>query len=111
MCSKFVKVRTSILCKLGCVIVYKILKRLSTVLVILVICCIGYLLFISHQAQENLNEIPSFLGYKPLTVLTNSMQPKISAGDMVFVKTKKATEVKVGEIITFKVTDTNTKLI
>lgn len=89
----------------------KIFKRLSTVLVVLVICCIGLLLFISHQAQKNTNEIPSFFGYKPLTVLTNSMQPKLSAGDMVFVKTKKASDVKVGEIITFKVTETNTKLI
>jgi signal peptidase len=30
---------------------------------------------------------------------------------MVFVKTKKASDVKVGEIITFKVTDTDTKLV
>jgi signal peptidase len=91
--------------------VKKIFKRLSTVLVILVICCIGFLLFLSHQAQKNTNDIPSVFGYKPLTVLTNSMKPKISAGDMVFVKTKKASDVKVGEIITFKVTDTDTKLV
>ncbi|MGG1678223.1 signal peptidase I [Neobacillus sp. NRS-1170] len=86
-----------------------IFKRLSTVLVILVIGCIGFLLFISYQAKKEINDIPSIFGYKPLTVLTNSMQPKISAGDMIFVKNKKAVDVKVGDIITFKVTEPNTK--
>jgi signal peptidase I len=84
---------------------------MSSVLVVLVIGCIGFLLFISYQAQKNTNDIPSIFGYQPLTVLTNSMQSKISAGDMIFVKTTKASDVKVGEIITFKVKDTTTKLV
>jgi signal peptidase I len=83
----------------------KIFKLFSTVSILLVVCCIGLLLFISHQAQKNQNEIPSFFGYKPLTVLTNSMKPKISAGDMVFVKNIESSDVKVGEIITFNASD------
>ncbi|MCR8850546.1 signal peptidase I [Rossellomorea sp. SC111] len=83
----------------------KMLKMFTYLLSISVLCCIVFLLFVSYQAQQNPSKIPSFFGYKPLTVLTNSMEPKISAGDMVFVKEKDAMSVKEKEIITFRTAD------
>ena len=82
-----------------------IIKFFSYLFFALVIGCIGFLLFVTSQAHKNPNEIPSFFGYKPLTVLTNSMEPRISAGDMVFVRSVKAENVKKGDIITFKIAD------
>lgn len=59
--------------------------------------------------KKNPDEIPSMFGYKPLTVLTNSMQPKIDAGDMIFIQEIPTENIKVGDVITFK--ETETKLI
>lgn len=59
----------------------------------------------SYQASKNPDEIPSFFGYKSFTVLSNSMQPSFSAGDMVFVKDKPTSEIAVNDVITFKETD------
>ncbi|WP_051348515.1 signal peptidase I [Peribacillus kribbensis] len=80
-------------------------KAISYVLLVVVIGCIGTLLFIAHQANKNPNKIPTYFGYKPLTVLTNSMQPRINAGDMVLVKEKEGSDVKKGDIITFRISD------
>lgn len=87
----------------GCGLLFKkILKALPYFVTTLIIGCIGFLLFVTIQAHKHPNQIPSFFGYKPLTVLTNSMEPKISAGDMVFVKEKPISSIKKGDIITFK---------
>lgn len=59
----------------------------------------------SYQASKNPDEIPSFFGYKSFTVLSNSMQPSFSAGDMVFVKDKPINKIAVNDVITFKETD------
>ncbi|MGM0830665.1 MAG: signal peptidase I [Bacillota bacterium] len=83
----------------------KMLKIFTYLLSISALCCIVFLLFVSYQAQKEPTKIPSFFGYKPLTVLTNSMEPKISAGDMIFVKETNAVEVKKNEIITFHTAD------
>ncbi|TMU84099.1 signal peptidase I [Bacillus sp. BHET2] len=83
----------------------KMLKMFTYLLSISALCCIVFLLFVTYQAQKDPTKIPSFFGYKPLTVLTNSMEPKISAGDMIFVKEKDATDVKKNEIITFQTAD------
>ncbi|WP_071352986.1 signal peptidase I [Bacillus sp. MUM 13] len=83
----------------------KIVKIIFSLFMTAAILCIGFLVFATHQAQGNPDKIPSFGGYKPFTVLTNSMQPKISAGDMIFVEEKKAANIKKGDIITFKISD------
>lgn len=59
----------------------------------------------SYQASKNPDEIPSFFGYKSFTVLSNSMQPSFSAGDMVFVKDKPINEIAANDVITFKEMD------
>ncbi len=43
----------------------------------------------------------SLFGYRYYTVLTPSMEPAYSVGDMVFVKIKKADKINVGDVITF----------
>lgn len=81
------------------------MKVVTYLLITLIIGSMGFLLFTTVQAQSNPNQIPSYFGYKPLTVLTNSMEPKIHAGDMILIRNKKASAVKRGDIITFKLSE------
>ena len=49
----------------------------------------------------NKDEVPSIGGIAPMIVLTDSMNPTIKAGDLIFVKTADATDIEVGDVITF----------
>ena len=49
----------------------------------------------------NEEEVPSFGGYLPLFVLTDSMYPEIESGDLIICQTIDAAEIKVGDVISF----------
>lgn len=46
--------------------------------------------------------VPRVLGGGALTVLTGSMEPTISAGDMVVVRPVEAGDVRIGDVVTFQ---------
>jgi signal peptidase I len=80
----------------------KLVKGLMYLLSVVALGCIVFLLFSTYQAKKDPHKIPSIFGYKPMTVLTNSMKPEISAGDIVLVKETKAGDIKKGDILTFQ---------
>lgn len=47
--------------------------------------------------------IPMIFGYKPLVVLTGSMEPTIKTGSVLYYKKVPESELKVGDPITFKI--------
>lgn len=49
--------------------------------------------------------IPYIFKYKPLVVLTGSMEPKFKVGSIIYYKSVPIDEIKVGDIITFKLGD------
>lgn len=49
--------------------------------------------------------IPSIFGYKPLVVLTGSMEPSFKPGSVIFYEKVEKDEIKEGDIITFKIDD------
>jgi signal peptidase len=51
--------------------------------------------------QANGDEAPNFLGYRQLSVTTGSMEPAISPGDGVIVRTVPIADLAVGDVITF----------
>ena len=57
------------------------------------------------KGWTNKDEVPSLFGYAPMIVLTDSMaganDDSFSGGDLVFVKTVKADDVKKGDVISF----------
>ncbi|MRG85022.1 signal peptidase I [Salinibacillus xinjiangensis] len=65
------------------------------------------LLFFIFQAKGDINKLPSFFGYKPLTILSNSMVPDFEAGDIIVIDTNEAP--KVNEVITY--VDPNQELL
>ena len=57
------------------------------------------------KGWTNKDEVPTLLGYAPMIVLTDSMvgnnEDNFSGGDLIFVKTVKAEDVKIGDVISF----------
>lgn len=70
-------------------------KILSGIIVLLLI---GLTAFFTYQ---NMHSSKSVIGIRPLTVLTNSMQPEFSAGDLIFIKEVDVSDISVGDIITY----------
>jgi signal peptidase len=57
------------------------------------------------KSYVNPDKVPSFMGYKPFIVLSDSMNPGISAGDLVLTKEADTDTLKVGDIISYRVGD------
>lgn len=53
------------------------------------------------KSYINTDEVPSIGGISPLIVLTDSMLPEISSGDLIITKQIDPSEVKVGDVISF----------
>jgi signal peptidase len=53
------------------------------------------------RSATNPNEVPSVLGRTPLIVLSGSMEPEISSGDLVICSNVDAANVAVGDVIAF----------
>lgn len=48
---------------------------------------------------------PMVLGYKPVVVLTGSMEPTYPVGSVIYYKSTPYAQIAVGDVITFRVTD------
>ena len=77
---------------------YRVLGVMRTVFVYLLAIgiVVAALLFASSKSQSK-----SLFGYRYYTVLTPSMEPVYSVGDMVIVKVTGADKINVGDVITF----------
>ena len=52
--------------------------------------------------------VPMLLGYKEMAVLSGSMEPAIPVGSLIYVKPVEATELQVGDVCTYYLTDGET---
>ncbi|MCS0787420.1 signal peptidase I [Cytobacillus firmus] len=59
-----------------------------------------------YQTSKNPGTLPSFFGYTPLTVLSNSMHPHLQSGDLALIKKAEFNDIEVNDVITFKESDT-----
>jgi len=55
--------------------------------------------------------VPKLLGATPLTVLTSSMEPTLSPGDLVVVRPVDPADVTVGDVVTFQPTSDDPTLV
>ena len=82
----------------------KVLKYCYMPIVILIVFgCIS----IAFQKFIEKNDFVDFLGFKAFIVLTGSMEPEISAGDVVIINNVNQQNVRIGDIITYSVGGTN----
>lgn len=53
------------------------------------------------KGYTNSEKVPTFLGYAPMIVLTDSMYPNILSGDLIIIKTVEAESVRENDVISF----------
>lgn len=75
--------------------VFSFIKKLFIYLFAIGIIIAAVLFAADHSPQKSL------FGYRYYTVLTPSMSPTYKTGDMVFVKLQNASDINVGDVITF----------
>lgn len=81
--------------------VHKAFTILGTVLCIILIPILVINLTLIVKSYSNKEEVPSFGGYLPLIVLTDSMYPDIKSGDLIICHTADAESIRVNDVISF----------
>ncbi|MCI8444265.1 MAG: signal peptidase I [Clostridia bacterium] len=76
-------------------------KILSILLDILILPIIVFNLTLMVKSYGNPNEIPDFLSFKNFIIISESMEPTIMTGDVIFVKKVEPKELKINDIISF----------
>ena len=71
------------------------------VFVVLIVALLGGSLMFALNQDPN----KTFLGFRAYHVLSGSMEPELSKGDMVIVKAVPAEELQIGDIVTYYPTD------
>lgn len=79
----------------------KLLTIIGAVLCVILIPILIVNLTLIIKSYVHEDQVPGIGGYSPLIVLTDSMLPKISSGDLIIVQQTDPAEVKVGDVISF----------
>lgn len=74
-------------------------QKIGRVAAAMLALALGALLWMAGARLLAKEEPPTLFGYAPLMVLSGSMEPALSAGDMVIIR--RAREYEIGDIITF----------
>ena len=77
----------------------ELVKKLVHVLADIIYLCIGAYAIVC---------LPMLAGYKPLVVLSGSMEPTFSVGSVIYYQSFNESDLKVGDIITYKLKDNKT---
>lgn len=80
----------------------KIKKILSAIVLIIIIPILFINIIILIDSVIHPNEIPSFFGWKPFIVLSETMENEIFSGDIAVVKEVDSKLLKAGDIIAYK---------
>ncbi len=75
--------------------IIKILCLIIAILILIIACQIVY------KANKYPDKVPDIFGYKPMIVLSGSMEPTISTGDLVLIEEVNTDLLKEGDIISF----------
>lgn len=82
-------------------ITHKTLTVLGVVLCVILVPLLLLNIILIIQSAVNPDEVPGIGGYKPMMVLTDSMDPKIKSGDLIIIKEVDPNTLEEGDIITF----------
>ena len=86
---------------------HRILTVVGTVLCIILIPVLIINCTLIFRSYTNKDAVPSIGGVFPMIILTDSMEPEFSSGDLIICKTAKAEDIKEGDIICFYDPDGN----
>ena len=79
----------------------KALTVIGTILCVILIPILLFNVTLIIKSYTNTDEVPTIGGVAPLIVLTDSMLPEISSGDLIIVSQADPATVKVGDVIAF----------
>lgn len=79
----------------------KLLTVIGTVLCVILLPVLIVNLTLIVKSYVNTAEVPSIGGHAPLIVLTDSMLPEISSGDLIVIRQTDPAEIKEGDVIAF----------
>ena len=79
----------------------KMLTIVGTVMCIVLVPVLAINLTLIVKSYTNSEEVPDVGGYLPLIVLTDSMLPEISSGDLIICHTVDAEDVEVNDVIAY----------
>ena len=79
----------------------KLLTIIGAILCVILVPILIVNLTLIIKSYVNEDEVPGIGGYSPMIVLTDSMLPEISSGDLIIAKKIDPKEVKVGDVISF----------
>ena len=79
----------------------RILTIIGSILCVLLIPILIINVTLIVKSYVNTDEVPTFGGWCPLIVLTDSMLPEISSGDLIICQEIEAEDVKVKDVISF----------
>ncbi len=80
----------------------KICRAISIIIYILLFPLIIYNISLIIQSVIKPNETPSFLGIKTYVIVSGSMQPEYSIGDIVIVKKVEEDDIKKDDVISYR---------
>lgn len=78
-----------------------IIKWFENIVAGLLICIIIFSMLAFLQLKKNPNDMPTIMGYQPLSILSGSMRPVLESGDMIFIHSVSSEKIKAGDIITY----------
>jgi signal peptidase I len=76
------------------------IKITSSIMLLCLAILAGAVIYFVFQSKGDVQKAPDIFGYKPLTILSNSMQPTFNAGDIILINVDK--EPEKGDVITYK---------
>lgn len=79
----------------------KILTIIGIILCVILVPILIVNLTLIVKSYTNKDEVPAIGGYSPMIVLTDSMLPEISSGDLIIAQRIDPKDVKVGDVISF----------
>lgn len=80
---------------------HKILTVIGAILCVILVPILIINCTLLVKSYVNADEVPTFGGYCPLIVLTDSMYPDIKSGDLIVCQSIDAGKIKVGDVISF----------
>lgn len=80
---------------------HRLLTIIGTILCVILVPILVINLTLLVKSYVNADKVPTVGGYCPLIVLTDSMLPEISSGDLIICQELDPTDVKVGDVISF----------
>jgi signal peptidase len=79
----------------------RILTIIGIVLCVILAPLLIFNIILVIEGAVNPDEVPGIAGFKPMLVLTDSMEDYIFAGDLIVIKEVDPKELKTGDVITF----------